>query len=132
MWGPPQIRFFAYYMGGGGGLRSVSLLTIGGPLGSVYSNTIWSPPPSGRLLHLLYVGAPLDKFLRLLYGPPLRSVSLLTIWAPPPNQFLSLLCGGLFRSVSSHNILYRGPPHASFFAYLSSVFFAYYMGAPSD
>ena len=45
-----QINFFAYYVGdnsdqilcilyGGGGLRSVSSLTIGGPLRSVYSHT---------------------------------------------------------------------------------------------
>ena len=71
IWGHPQVSFFAYYMralsqinffayyvgntsdqilpilyggGGGGGLRSVSSLTIGGPLRSVYSHTIWSPP----------------------------------------------------------------------------------------
>ena len=159
MWGPPQIRFFAYYMGGGGGLRSVSSLTIGDPS---------------------------DQFIRILYGPPLRSISSLaicggplrfvfspTVWAhppvsffayymppPPPDQFLCLLCGGPFRSVSlhiyyiggplrsvssltiggplssvsSHNTSIWGPPQINFFAYYMGApwinFFDFYMGAP--
>ena len=55
LWGPPQIRFFPYYMEGG--LRSVSSLTIGGPLRSVYSHTIWSPPQ-------------VDFFTCYMWGPP--------------------------------------------------------------
>ena len=70
MWGPPQIRFFVYYMGGGGGgLRSVSSLTIGSPLRSVYSHTIWSPLRS--ISSLTICAGPLDQFLHLLYGGPL-------------------------------------------------------------
>ena len=64
-----QIDFFAYYVGatsdqilpilygGGGGLRPVSSLTIGGPLRSVNSHTIWSPPQ-------------VDFFTCYMWGPP--------------------------------------------------------------
>ena len=73
---PPQISFFACYRGGhfrffffhkiyGGLLRSVSPLTMWGPLRLVFLLTIWGP---------------------------LRSVSV------------HILCGGPFRSVSSHTI----------------------------
>ena len=94
---PPQISFFAHYMGAS----------------------------SGKFLRLLYVEAPLDNFLRLLYGAPLRSVSSLTIWGPPQinffasnvrassDQFLRILYKGPLRSFSSP----IGGPQVIFFAY---------------
>ena len=83
-------------------------------------------------------------------GPPLRSIfSLtLTVWGPPhvsffayymgapSDQFICLLCGGHFRSVSSHIIWGGGGgPQVSFFAYYIGGspqinFFAYYRGPP--
>ena len=90
LYGSPQINFFTYYMGPPrlvsvltiwgplrsvfvdttciwGPLRSVSSLTIGGPLRSAYLLTIWGPPYGSFFAY--YVGPP-DQFLRLLYGPP--------------------------------------------------------------
>ena len=158
MWGPPQIRFFAYYMGGGGAQVSFFAYYRRPPQISLFA--YYMVLPSGRFLHLLYVGAPLDMFFRLLYGPTLRSVSSLTICPPPPDQFLCLLCwgpsrsvylhiyyiggplrsvssltiGGPLSSVSSHNTSIWGPPQINFFAYYMGApwinFFNFYMGAP--
>ena len=86
--------------------------------------------PSGQFLRLLY-GAPLRSISLLpMWGPlqisffvyyiggPLRSLSLpiggpqFSFFAyymgPPSDQFFCFLCGGLFRSVSSHTI-YSAP-----------------------
>ena len=98
IWGPPDQFLHKIY---GGPLRSVSSLTIWGPLRLVSLLTIWGPSdqflcilfwgplsdhffllldgaPSDQFLRILY-GGPSDQFLRLLYGGPLRSVSSLTI-----------------------------------------------------
>ena len=83
-----------------GPLRSVSLLTICGPLWAVsLLITIWGSPqvrffayrgaPSSDQFLCLPCGAPLDKFLRILYGCPLRSVSSHTIWGPPQIRFFA-------------------------------------------
>ena len=81
------------------------------------------------------MGAPSDQFLRLLCGGPFKSVSSHTTWGAPSGQFLRLL--------------YGGPPQVSFFAYYMGAplrsgssltiggtpqvsFFAYYMGGPSN
>ena len=58
-------------------LRSVFSLTIWGPLRSVSSPTIWGSPEIGFFAY--YIRAPSDQFLRLLYEGPIRSVSLHTI-----------------------------------------------------
>ena len=65
--GAPLYKFFAYYMGapsdqflrllhggGGGAIRSVSLVTI------------WGPPQINFFAY--YVGAPSDQFICILYG----------------------------------------------------------------
>ena len=121
MWGPLQISFFAYYIGGP--LRSFSS-PIRGPQFSFF--TYYMGPPQINVF-ASYVGASSDQFLRILYsGPPQviffayrePSVQFLRILygapgPPPSDKFLCFLCGGLFRSVSSH----RGPLQVNFFAY---------------
>ena len=99
LYGAPQISFFSYNMVAHlrsvspltiwGPLRSVSVhtfwaplrsvfsLTIWGPLRSVSSPTIWGSPEIGFFAY--YIRAPSDQFLRLLYEGPIRSVSLHTI-----------------------------------------------------
>ena len=73
--GPPQVSFYAYYMGG--------------PLRSVYSLTMWGPP--GQFLRLLY-GAPLIFFhflrVKLSLGGPyffyFQGEGQVPPLAPPP------------------------------------------------
>ena len=108
LWGPPQIRFIPYYMGGGGHQVSFFAYYRRPPQISLFA--YYMVPPLGRFLHLLYVGAPLDKFLRLLYGPPLRSVSSLTICPPPPRSISLFTMWGPFQISFFAYILYRGPP----------------------
>ena len=121
---PPQISFFAHYMEASSGqflcllyveapLDNFLRLLYGAPLWSVSSLTIWGPAPQINFF-ASYVGASSDQFLRILYrGPPQviffaykgPSVQFLHIlYGPPSEQFLCFLCGGLFRSVSSHTI----------------------------
>ena len=84
IWGPPQVSFFAYYMGAALGSVS-SQITMWGPPRSV--SCILYRAPFISVSFLLYGGPPSCQLLRLSYGGP-RSVSLLTIWAPPDNIFL--------------------------------------------
>ena len=121
---PPQISFFACYRGATsdfifftkympppprsvspltiwGPLRLVSLLTIWGPLRSVSVHTFWGPL-SDQFFLLLY-GAPSDRFFRILYGGPLRSVSSPSIWGSPEISFFAYYI--------------RGHHQISFFAY---------------
>ena len=121
MWGPLQISFFAYYIGGP--VRSFSS-PIRGPQFSFF--TYYMGPPqinffasyvgasSDQFLRILYSGppqviffayrGPSVKFLRILYGPPLRSISLLPRWGPLQISFFAYYIGGLFRSISSRTI----------------------------
>ena len=86
--GPPQVSFFAYYMGPP--LRSVSSLTTWAPpLRSVTSHTIRGPL---RLVSLLTIGGPLISVSSLTKWGALSSVSSLTKW-------------GALSSVSSLNFL---------------------------
>ena len=135
IWGPAlQINFFASYVGASSD-QFFCILYIGGPLRS-FSSPIRGPqfsfftyymgPPQINVF-ASYVGASSDQFLRILYsGPPQviffayrePSVQFLRILygaprPPPSDKFLCFLCGGLFRSVSSH----RGPLQVNFFAY---------------
>ena len=113
IWRPLQVNFFAYYMYVEAPLDNFLRLLYGAPLWSVSSLTIWGPAPQINLF-ASYVGASSDQFLRILYrGPPQvicfaykgPSVQFLHIlYGPPSDQFLCFLCGGLFRSVSSHTI----------------------------
>ena len=98
---PP--RFFACSRGGH--LRSVSPLTIWGPLRSVSPLTIWGPPQVSFFAY--YMGSPQNSFCAHILGAPLRSVFSHTIWGPLRSVFFC--------------ILYEAPQFS---------FFAYYMGAP--
>ena len=110
LYGAPQICFFAYYMGP---LLSVALLTIWGPLRSVFSHTMcgslqtcffayYMGDPQ-IILFVYNMEVPSDQFLRILYGGPLRLIYSHTI-----------SYGGPLRHVFSHFIW--GPPQVSFFA----------------
>ena len=87
--GPPQVSFFAYYMGAP---PQVSFFAyyMGAPLRSCF--------------FAYYVGAPLDKLLRILYEGPLRLLSLLTIGGPLISVS-SLTKWWALSSVSSLNFL---------------------------
>ena len=99
--GPPQVDFFAYYMG-----PHVSFLLY------------YMGAPSGQFLRLLYEGPTQVSFF-VYYMPPLRSVSSHTIWGPPQINFFVYYRGP---SDQLLRILY-GAPQISFFAYC--------LGAPS-
>ena len=81
-------------------------LLYGGPLGSIFSLTIW-----GFLI----------EFLRILYGAPQVSFFVYYMGAPLSSVFFAY---------------YMGPPRASFFAFYIGApqinFFAYYKGPPPD
>ena len=110
IWGPPQISFFAYYMGGP--LRSVSSLTIGrpplinfsltmwGPL-LVSSHTIWGPPQVSFFAY--YKGPPQISFFAYYMGAPQISFFAYYMGAPS-DLFLHILYGAPLRSVSSLTI----------------------------
>ena len=130
--GTSQITFLYVIWGP---LRSLSLLTISGPLWSLISLlTIYGVPGPQIIFfaYYMYMGNPSDHFLRLLYRAPLglflcilymgapRDVSFFAYYVPrtsgladvgpPSDKFLRLI--------------FRGSPQISFQAY--------YVGAPSD
>ena len=84
----PHISFYTYYMGPP--LRLVSVLTIWGPLRSVFVHTtcIWGPPQVSFFAY--YTGPPQISFFAYYMG-----------LGPPSSQFLRLLYRGLLRPVSS-------------------------------
>ena len=163
--GPSQISFFVYYIGApsdlvyrllyggpsdqffhllyGASLRLVSVLTIWGPLGSVFVHTtcIWGPPqvsffayyrgPPQISFFAYYMGPPSSQFFRLLYRSLLMPVSSLTMWGLP-DQFLRILYGA--HSDQFLSLLDGGPPQVSFFAYymraLSDQLFCLLCGGP--
>ena len=134
--GAPHISFF--HLRYGAPLRLVSVLTIWGPLRSVFVHTtcIWGPPqvsffayyrgPPQISFFAYYMGPPSSQLFRLLYRSLLMPVSSLTMWGPPDqflrilygahsDQFLSLLAPHP-RSLSSLTIW--GPPSGQFLCLL--------------
>ena len=109
---PPQISFFACYRGATSDYISFTKY-MGAPPRSVSPLTIWGPL---RLVSLPTIWGPSDQFQCILLGAPLRSVFSLTIWGPlrsvffayymggPTDQFPRLLYVGPLRSVSSLTI----------------------------
>ena len=92
------------------------------------------PPPPGQFVSLPIWGPlrPVSSLITM-WGS-LRSVSLHTIGGVPSDQFLWLLCGGPFRSGSSHTIWAPLMSVSSFTIWSPPQinFFADYVGAPSD
>ena len=97
---PPQISFFACYRRATSDYISFTKY-MGGPPRSVSLLTIWGPI---RLVSLL----------SFIWGP-LRSVSVHTFWGPLSDQFFLLLYGAPSDQFFSHNIW--GAPQISFLAY---------------
>ena len=135
IWGSPEISFFAYYIRAP--LRSVSsltklspsdqlyrllyappprlvsVLTIWGPLRSVFVDTtnIWGPPQVSFFAY--YRGPPQISFFAYYMGPPQVSFFAYYMGASLC-QFLRLLCGTPQISFFAY---YTGPPQISFLAY---------------
>ena len=123
MWGPLQISFFAYYIGGP--LRSFSS-PIRGPQFSFF---IYYMGPPQINFFASYVGASSDHFLRILYSGPLRSFSspiggpqfsFFAYYMGPPGRPPQINFFASYVGASSDQflrILYRGPLQVNFFAY---------------